>query len=337
MKKIFYVLIGLIVVLTMASCVASPNLGNQNNNNNNQNQNQNNNNNNNQDNVDDTEENAVNVIILCGQSNAEGHTWVNNLRSTNPALYNKYLSGNVNSSVRIKYRTDALSSRRGNETFELVKLDMGFRSTQTDYRFGPEIGMTEVFDSADLSRDLYIIKYTHGGTCLYDRWHSTNSPKGEGPLYTGLVDFVWDAIGMLEEEGLYPFIKAICWMQGESDATTDHAGYAQNYESYEDTFIKDLDEAFSYYKEDENDTIKFISAGISDCEAWYYYTTINNAKRANAAKDPSNRYFIDTIGLGLKYNTEPTVTNPDRFHYDSLSMIELGKAFANAVLSFNIL
>jgi len=323
MKKFLYVLITLMVVLTMASCVANPNSGNQDAGNNNQ------------DDIDDTEENAVNVIILCGQSNAEGHTWVSNLQKTNPVLYNKYLGGNDNSRVRIKYRVDALSTRRGNETFELVKLDMGFRSTQTDFRFGPEIGMTEVFDSANLSRDLYIIKYTHGGTSLYDRWHSTNSPKGEGPLYSGLVDFVWDAIGMLEEEGLYPFIKAICWMQGEADATASHGDYASNYESYEDMFINDLDEAFSYYKENETDTIKFISAGISNY--WTYYVTVNNAKRANAAKDPTNRYFIDTVDLDLKYNTEPSVSNPDRYHFDSLSMIELGKAFANAILSFDIL
>ena len=125
-------------------------------------------------------------------------------------------------------------------------------------------------------------------------------------------------------------------MQGESDATSDHLSYASNYREYEDYFIEDLNEDLSHYKEDEDEKLKFIDAGISDCSAWYNYLLINASKKNNALQDPENRYFIDTISLGLDYSKEPTGA-VDYYHYDSLSMIELGKEFAKALLSFGIL
>ena len=35
--------------------------------------------------------NEINIIILCGQSNAEGHTWWIEMQKKNPQLYKKYL------------------------------------------------------------------------------------------------------------------------------------------------------------------------------------------------------------------------------------------------------
>lgn len=276
-------------------------------------------------------DNEVNVILLIGQSNAEGHTWSNMLNQNNSSLYGKY-NGNNESKVKIMYHVDALGAKRHNDEFESINLGMGYDGT----RYGPEIGMSEVFDEADLERDLYIIKYTAGGTNLYTQWHSTNSPKGAGVLYTGLLNFVFDAMSVLEEEGLYPYLKGICWMQGESDSTSDHLDYADNYQEYEDTFINDLNEDLSYYKEDEAEVFKFINAAISNSSPWFNFRKINNAKYNNCLLDEENRYYLDTIKLGLSYMMEPT-NNVDLYHYDSLAMIKLGKEFANALLSFEVL
>jgi hypothetical protein len=59
--------------------------------------------------------------------------------------------------------------------------------------------------------------------------------------------------------------------------------------------------------------------------------------KANVAQlDPEYRVYIDTIAMGWDFRKEPT-SGADHFHYDSLSMVELGKAFMNAILEKNIL
>ena len=126
-----------------------------------------------------------------------------------------------------------------------------------------------------------------------------------------------------------PYIKGICWMQGESDGR-----YAKQYKTNEYNFISDLRKEFAYYLEEGDEKIKFISAGISSY--WENYTIINESKKENAELDLNNNYYIDTIKANLSYNTEPT-TGIDYCHYDSLAMVELGKLFAQAMMSFNVL
>jgi len=275
--------------------------------------------------------NEVNVIVLMGQSNAEGHTWNNMLKLTDEETYNRYTS-NDQTNVKMMYLTDALKKKNMSDGFEDIRLGMGYDSS----RFGPEIGMSMVFDSKELKRDLYIIKYTAGATSLYKDWHSTSTSKGQGLLYTGFLNFVYDALAVLEEEGYFPFIKGFCFMQGEADSTSDHLEYATYYEEYLDLFINDLNEDLSYYKETEDEVFKFVDAGISNSSPWFNYVKINNAKYKCAQKDTLNRYYLDTISLGLRFNLEPT-NNVDFYHYDSLSMIELGKEFAEAMLTFGVL
>ena len=63
---------------------------------------------------------------------------------------------------------------------------------------------------------------------------------------------------------------------------------------------------------------------------------MNTRKKENALLDAQNNYYIDTIQNNLSYDKEPT-NSIDYCHYDSLAMVELGKLFANAMLSFDVL
>lgn len=269
--------------------------------------------------------NEVSVIILFGQSNAEGHTHSSMLQLTNTTLYNKYVSGN--SKTKMIYHCDFGNNK--SEVFKPVSLGMGFNSG----RFGPEIGMTEVFDNTELKRDVYIIKYTVGGTNLYSQWRSPSSGSA-GQLYDKMIMFIYEAMGLLENEGLIPYVKAVCFMQGEADSTNQT--FTDAYQEYEDNLINDLNTDLSVYIEGANEVIKFIDAGISNCETWKRYEAINDAKMQNASKDEMNRAYIDTIGEGLSFRQEP-FNGPDFFHYDSLSMIKLGELFAQEILDFNVL
>lgn len=264
--------------------------------------------------------NEVQVIVLLGQSNAEGHTWSNYLSKTmGEAKTKEYSNGYDN--VQISYAC-TIADNTSNGEFTSVKLGQGHSVNQ----FGPEIGIAEQISKLDPKKRVYIVKYAYGGTSLTTQWRPP-SCKNTGALYTNAVNYVLEQCSKLEEMDLYPEIKAICWMQGEDDSS------GNNYNSYEElerNFVKDLRKDLSYYKP-ANSEIGFVDGGISDCPAWTQQKVINDAKRKLSQED-ENHVFIDTIARGLRYNGEPAGM-PDIYHYDSSSMIELGRLFAEELIA----
>lgn len=274
----------------------------------------------NKSNISSKKENKdIDVIVLCGQSNAAGCSFWSYLNSEK---LDKYREGFEN--TKIKFNCD--EGYNYSRSFKNVKVGQGYQNMT----FGPEVGMAEYFEEQQdyLNKDVYIIKYAVGGTALFNRWRSPSSTiegNEPGDLYTKLIDYCDESIDLLINEGFNPQIKAICWMQGESDAGAN----ANSYKKLEDNFINDLNIDLEKYSNGE--TIKFIDAGISQSPAWANYQTINRAKKENAELDVENRFYIDTINAGLTYNQEP-VNNPDLCHYDSASMIELGRLFAEVII-----
>ncbi len=263
--------------------------------------------------------NEVQVVLLLGQSNAEGHTHSTYLTKTVGAeKVTEYATGYDN--VKISYAC-TISSNTSNGQFTSVKLGQGY---QTD-RFGPEVGIAEKISALDPAKQVYIIKYAYGGTTLSSNWKSPSS-KVTGGLYTGAVEYILAQCKKLEEQDLYPIIKAICWMQGESDAS----GVSYNsYEELERNFVADLRSDLAYYGPVDAQ-IGFIDAGISDCTAWTEYKVINNAKK-HLAETGESHIYLDTIEANLRYNGEPAGA-PDIYHYDSSSMIKLGNMFGDCLI-----
>ena len=184
-------------------------------------------------------------------------------------------------------------------------------------RFGPELGMAEKLSIADLQSPVYIIKYTYGGTAIKEEWRPPSCGGKIGHLYTETVEYVITQCELLRSMGYDPVIKAICWMQGESDAERE------NFEDY--TFLegglkRDLRDAFANYKPDAHE-IGFIDAGISDCPAWIEYIRVNESKKALSLEDEYHDY-IDTISVSLSYNEEP-YDEVDIYHYDCLGSIKV--------------
>lgn len=264
--------------------------------------------------------NEVQVVLLLGQSNAEGHTYASYLTKTvGTEKTAEYQKGYDN--VKITYNC-SLGHNTNNGSYTPVKLGQGY---STD-RFGPEVGIAEKISALDIEKPVYIIKFAYGGTTLATEWRSPSS-KNTGRLYTSGVDFILEQCKALENMDLYPVIKAICWMQGESDAS------GSSYNSYkilEENFVKDLRNDLAYYK-DPSSEIGFIDAGISDCSAWTQYKVINQAKK-ELAEGGESHVYLDTIAANLKYNGEPAGT-PDIYHYDSKYMIKLGNMFGESLIT----
>ncbi len=245
----------------------------------------------------------VKVILLAGQSNATGVAHTGILKEKVPAdTYERYVNGPDN--VHINYNTENGANR--SDGFVRVNVESYFI-------FGPEVGMAErLGDEAD---EYFIIKYSYGGSNLYEHWKKENEC-----LYKGFMTFTGRSLDYLKSKNYDPEIVAMCWMQGESDAFGKTSGkYYDNTKKFVGNIRSELGD------------ILWVDAGISDSPLWKEYETVNRCKQRFCRLSDKNIY-IDTIGAGLTYRYEPA-DEPDLAHYDSLSQIELGQLFAEAILA----
>lgn len=263
----------------------------------------------------------VDVIFLAGQSNMEGHTHISELQKKLTPTQFQYYSSEM--TTRIKFYCD--NGKNKSNGFTKVYLGQGFNAS----RYGPEIGIAETLEKANLKREVILIKFCLGGTNIYSDWKSFSSSTSNSgsKLFNEFLDFGDTAIAELEDMGLEVNLRGLCWMQGESDATQDRM--TEKYEEYEKNLFDDI---YQYFEDKVEDEFHIFDAYISDCSTWKNYAAINQAKENNAAKNP-NHHIIDTLSEGLEYDSEPT-SGVDYFHYDSLSMIKLGQLFGEQIISY---
>ena len=103
----------------------------------------------------------VQVVILLGQSNMEGHSYVQYLPKTmGEEKAREYASGYSN--VSIAYACSIANNTSGGQ-FVPVKTGQG----KDISRFGPEVGIAETLSQANLDEDVFLIKFAQGATSLY--------------------------------------------------------------------------------------------------------------------------------------------------------------------------
>ena len=268
--------------------------------------------------IKDTLENVdgenAHIVLLYGQSNADGVSHNEYLLRNDPAKYEEYSAGYEN--VYINFVND----KKGNTSdyaFRKCTLGCGY----TDSCFGPEVGIAEKMSLAHPNETTFIIKWTVGGTILKTEW--LNGHKKRGSLYKFSMEFTSQCLKYLVSKGYELSLDGICWMQGESDSM---ASTPSRY--YEDTvaYVNFLRNDLKKYQKE----IKFVDAGINEVEGiWVVPDEINNVKKRFASESELN-YYIDTKEMGLSSIHEPD-GQADVAHWDSLSMVKLGQAFGDIV------
>ena len=269
------------------------------------------------DNLADGNGKKAKVVILAGQSNADGVASKNYLKANvGNAKYQIYENGFDN--VYINYfNSNGTNFSNG---FEKTAVGCGFTK---DY-FGPELGIAEKLNELYVDEQFFIIKYSWGGSNLHTQWRSPSSSGKTGELYTAFKNFVNANLHYLILKNYDIEISAVCWMQGESDSF--NIIDAHKYKNNLLNFILDVRKDFDKYKADGG--IKFIDAYIANAEIWKHHKIVNTAKSI-VAKSSKLNYCVDTISNNLT-RKEP-IENPDLAHYDSLSQIKLGHLFAEKI------
>ena len=262
----------------------------------------------------------VKVVLLNGQSNAEGVARVSYLKkNVSEEDFLRYSQGYDN--VMINYVNNNGAASSGG-AFVHLSAEEGCKAEF----YGPELGMADALSRAFPDETIYIVKYAWGGSNLHTQWLPPSSNGKTGDLYEAFVNFTKSCLEYLKRKNYDPKICAVCWMQGESDAAEPAASA---YGKRSANLIRDVRKEFSDYASEKG--ILFVDAGISDSPYWRLYEKINDAKKKNAS-EIENYVFLDTIAAGLEYRQEPE-KQPDLAHYDSTSAIKLGEMFANEIIA----
>ncbi len=278
-----------------------------------------------------TEKKMADIVVLAGQSNAVGVGHCAYLpRHFEGEELNRFFRPYEN--VKLRF----YSHNFKNEAFAPTTVNCSEKGRDT---FGPEIGIADSLSRRYPDREIFIVKCAFGGTSLHhdwaigeDRFRATEDGTRERPVggdfnreagwcFDELIALLGESITKLEEEGYAPSIRAFLWMQGESDAcAAEHAAaYGSRYRKLTDAFR----ERFAPYLADGI----HVDGGIS--ELWEFHREVNAFKQIFASEG-ENRFFIDTVAAGLTTNHEPD-DRPDMAHYDSDSVIKLGRLFAEKI------
>lgn len=248
----------------------------------------------------------IDVIILAGQSNATGCADYDQLKDyITDEDYSLFTKGFSNQKI-IGYLHNIYNAE-DSEKISFSKVQFGQGNEDTN--FGLEIGISYILNKSNKKN--IIIKYTAPGA-------SINFFIVNNKMNFSFETFLKESLSDIVEMGYSPSIKALCWMQGETDSILKSTA-----EQYEKNMILLLYDIRNKFGQD----ISFIDAQITDWDRVTpnsYQYLVNNAKIRIAAVG-SNNYIVDSIGLTKKED--------DVAHYDSVSEFELGKRFGNIILN----
>ncbi len=183
-----------------------------------------------------------------------------------------------------------------------------------DGGFGPEIGLARALVAKE-KKPLAIVKGAWSGTGMAQDWNPADPGTG-GSCYRALVAETKDAIAAAKAQGITLRLRALAWVQGESDANVNAASrYTQALGDMIAALRKDLAAPNMIALVAVN--TKF-GGGKNP-----FMPKIVEAQQALAAKDPRCAY-VDTASA--------TIANSA--HYDTAGTLDVGKRFAEALIAF---
>ena len=244
---------------------------------------------------------TIQVIILCGQSNADG-------RAQSPKIPKSYKSKFAN--ILLFHGNASGNSHLSCPGYQLISMRTGSASLKKGKnQFGPEIGLANKLEKTYPQDKFCIIKYAKGGSSLFSDWNLTN-----GIHLKKLRNTVNQGLNALKNAGYRPQIRALVWHQGESDANDKRA---PQYKAKLTRFIKQLELDFS--------TTMHIALGqISSQQKLNKKSSlIVRQAQQELAESKEGYSLVKSEGLSLQ---------KDKLHFDAAGQISLGEAYAEALI-----
>ncbi len=176
--------------------------------------------------------------------------------------------------------------------------------------FGPEVSFGYQMQATFPDDNVYLVKWSSGGTSLYADWRPGDNP---GWCYAAFKSTAQAAIQNLVDAGQDPQIAGMLWMQGEHDAA--NADFAPHYQENLINFIAAVRDDFS------TPEMPFVLGRIIQ---GYGTTENNDLVRTAQTTVPtlvSNTFCVNTDDL--QQSTNPAL------HFGTQGQIDLGIRFAD--------
>lgn len=213
---------------------------------------------------------AVDLFILCGQSNAQG--WQGNAEHypADPEQLDQH--------IPLFYTSPGI----GNSGLKWVTMQAQ-KGRFPKGHFGLEVTMARGLKKAGYRPAFF--KYSKGSTSLYRNW-KTNGEKG---MYDRMVGELQQAISQLQEKYDQVNIRAFIWVQGESDANNQQN--AENYEGLLKKMLGHLRETVC-----QNKALPIL-LGVDEAHPWVVKNPqVIKAQQQIASEDPAIVY-TSMVGL----------------------------------------
>ncbi|MGB8169943.1 MAG: sialate O-acetylesterase, partial [Chthoniobacteraceae bacterium] len=178
--------------------------------------------------------------------------------------------------------------------------------------FGPEIGLARTLRAKE-HKPLAIVKAAFSGTAMAQDWNPAD-PGAGGSCYRALVAETKAALAAAKANGAAPHLRALVWVQGESDANENAAAlYTEALGGMIAALRKDLDAP-------QLNALIAVNTHFGGGKN-VFMPKIVEAQKALAAKD-SHCAYVDT----------ETATVANAVHFDSAGTLDVGARFAVALL-----
>ncbi len=185
---------------------------------------------------------------------------------------------------------------------------------QPDGGFGPEIGFARALHAAE-KKPFAIVKAAFSGTSLAVDWNPADA-QSEKSCYRALVAETKAAIVAAKDRGIDLRIRALIWMQGESDASqADAPRYAERLGGMLAALRKDL-------ASPQLIALLAVNTRFGNGRNTFIPVIIDQQK-ALAAKDSCCAY-VDTSAASIA----------NEYHFDSAGTLEAGRLLAEALMRF---
>ena len=267
-----------------------------------------------------TGEEPLDLFILAGQSNMVGlgrrDLIPEHALDPAPAAYPVWLNAPP------LPPTDWVSLALGYGLQDQDLIDQVFPGVLVGEMFGPEWTFgRSVSEVMGPGRSVGLIKFAQEGTSLADDWRFE-----DGALYQELLSRVVAAFNAVENP-FSPKLQALVWMQGESDAHEGHPGnmhgaLARRYEENLVRFISGLRSELAARGCFAGDVLPVVVGRISASPALKFASEVRRAQWL-VARDLPRVGLVNTDALSLE----------DGLHYDTHSVLDLGRMFASAALN----
>ncbi len=181
--------------------------------------------------------------------------------------------------------------------------------------FGPEIGLARGLFTKE-KHPIAIVKAAFSGTGMTTDWDH-NNPGAGGACYRALVEETKKAVAKAAEKGITLRIRALAWVQGESDANPKNAP------EYE----KNLGEMISALRKELNapDMIALVGVNTNFGNGKNAFMPVIVEQQKSLAAHLARCAYVDTSGL--------TYANAE--HFDTRSTLTVGERFAEALLKMS--